>query len=253
MDSEEEIMVKSHERVDDLQLKELKIIQNPDWFCFGIDAVLLADFAEAGARAKVMDLCTGNGIVPLLLYGKNKGKKLVGLEIQPEIAEMAERSVRLNGLEDKISIKTGDAAQIREWENAHSYDVVTMNPPYKPIGHGIVNPGDHKAIARHEITADLEALIESAAYLLNSQGRFYMVHRPQRLMDILTLMRKYGIEPKRIRLVYPKQGKQPNIVLVKGILGGKPDLVMDPAFFVYDDQGAYTPELHKIYGDIWKR
>lgn len=246
-------MIKTQERVDDLQLKELKIIQNPDWFCFGIDAVLLADFAEAGKRAKVMDLCTGNGIIPLLLYGKNKGGRISGLEIQSEIAEMAARSVRLNGLQDVISIQHGDASLVKERERAHSYDVVTMNPPYKPLGHGMVNPKDHKAIARHEITADLEALIESAAYLLNSQGRFYMVHRPQRLMDILALMRKYQIEPKRIRLVYPKKGKQPNIVLVKGILGGKPDLILDPAFFVYDENGEYTPEVHRIYGDIWKK
>lgn len=246
-------MVKSHERVDDLQLKGLQIIQNPDWFCFGIDAVLLADFAEAHKRAKVMDLCTGNGIIPLLLYGKNKGAWIHGLEIQSEIAEMAQRSIRLNKLEEVISIRVGDASRVQQNEKAHSYDVVTMNPPYKPIGGGIVNPTDHKAIARHEITAGLETLIESAAYLLNSQGRFYMVHRPQRLVEIITLMKKHGIEPKRIRLVYPKQGKRPNIVLIKGILGGRPDLILDPPFFVYDEEGEYTPEIHRAYEDIWKK
>jgi tRNA1Val (adenine37-N6)-methyltransferase len=246
-------MVKSHERVDDLQLKGLQIIQNPDWFCFGIDAVLLADFVQANKRAKIMDLCTGNGIVPLLLHGKNKGAKIYGLEIQAEIAEMAQRSVSMNGLDEVISIQVGDASRVREMEKPHSFDVVTMNPPYKPVGGGMVNPTDHKAIARHEITAGLESLIESAAYLLNSQGRFYMVHRPQRLVEIISLMKKHGIEPKRIRLIYPKEGRRPNIVLIKGIRGGKADLIMDPAFFVYDENGEYRPEVHKAYEDIWKK
>ena len=197
-----EIKLKENERIDDLEFKNLKIIQNKDGFCFGIDSILLTDFAKnIKQNSKVIDLGTGTGIIPILLYGKTKNTKFVGVEIQPEVAEMANRSVKLNLLENNIEILNTNILELSKIYNRGSFDVVTTNPPYKKINTGVINENNKKLISRHEITASLEDFIRTASFLLKDLGEFYMVHRPDRLVDIFYEMRKNKIEPKKIKFI----------------------------------------------------
>ena len=240
--------LKENERIDDLEFKDLKIIQNIKGFCFGIDSVLLSDFAkEMRYNSKVIDLGTGTGIINILLSGKTNAKEFVGVEIQEEVAEMAERSVQLNKLEDKITIMNENILNLKNIYKAKSFDVVVTNPPYKKINTGLVNDEDKKIISRHEITASLEDFIRISAYLLKDFGEFYMVHRPDRLVDIFCAMRKERIEPKLIKFVYPNKNKKSNLVLIKGIKNGNPFLQFDDNLFVYNEDGTYTDEILKIY------
>ena len=195
-------MLKPNERIDDLQRNNYRIIQDPERFCFGMDAVLLSGFAKAKEGDHVIDLGTGTGIIPILMEAKTKASNLVGLEIQPESADMAQRSVELNHLEKKIRIVTGDIREASSIFGAATFDVVTSNPPYMTEHHGITNEKSPKAIARHELLCTLEDVICQAAKLLRPGGSFYMVHRPFRLVDIMVLMREYHLEPKRMKLVY---------------------------------------------------
>ena len=238
------------ERVDDLQRNGYRIIQNPERFCFGMDAVLLSSFAKAKPGEKVLDLGTGNGIVPILMEAKTKGEKFFGLEIQEESADLARRSVALNKLEEKIEIVTGDMKEAVNIFGAASFHVITMNPPYMTGNHGIVNPGDAKAIARHEITCSLEDMISQASKVLKCKGRFYMVHRPFRLAEIMSLMVKYHLEPKRMRLVYPYVDKEPNMVLIEGLKGGNSRITVEPPLIVYEKPGVYTEELKRMYYEV---
>ena len=238
------------ERVDDLQRNGYRIIQNPERFCFGMDAVLLSSFAKAKPGEKVLDLGTGNGIVPILMEAKTKGEKFFGLEIQEESADLARRSVALNELEEKIEIVTGDMKEAVNIFGAASFHVITMNPPYMTGNHGIVNPGDAKAIARHEITCSLEDMISQASKVLKCKGRFYMVHRPFRLAEIMSLMVKYHLEPKRMRLVYPYVDKEPNMVLIEGLKGGNSRITVEPPLIVYEKLGVYTEELKRMYYEV---
>lgn len=242
--------LKSGERIDDLQRNGYRIIQNPERFCFGMDAVLLSSFAKAKTGERVLDLGTGNGIIPILMEAKTKGEKFFGLEIQEESADLARRSVALNGLEDKIEIVTGDMKEAADIFGAASFHVITMNPPYMTDSHGIVNPTDAKAIARHEITCSLEEMICQASKVLKSKGRFYMVHRPFRLAEIMSLMVKYHLEPKRMRLVYPFVDKEPNIVLIEGLKGGNSRITVEPPLIVYEQPGVYTEELKRMYYEV---
>jgi len=243
-----ESIVKPHERVDDLQCKGLKLIQDPEGFCFGIDAVLLSNFCEIKKNWRVIDLGTGSGIIPILLAGKTQAREIIGVEIQEAVAEMAGRSVRLNGLEDRVKIIHEDLKQITDYFDAYSFDAVTSNPPYMHQGSGIPNPKSSKAIARHEIKATLEDVIRVASKLLKDKGHFYMVHRPHRLVDVLCLCRQYRLEPKKIRFVHPNRRKKPNIFLIQCIRNGKPELkFMDP-LYVYHEDGTYTEEIYEIYG-----
>lgn len=237
-----------HERVDELQRNGYKIIQDPDRFCFGMDAVLLSGFANVKTKERALDLGTGTGIIPILLEAKTKGEHFIGLEIQPESADMARRSVALNHLEQKIDIVTGDIKEASKFFGASSFDVVTTNPPYMIGQHGIKNPEDAKAIARHEILCDLEDILRESARLLKPQGRFYMVHRPFRLAEIFCKMVEYHIEPKRMQLVYPYADKEPNMVLIEGLRGGKSRLKVEKPLVVYKEQGVYTDEIYDIYG-----
>ena len=209
-------MLKPNERIDDLQRNNYRIIQDPERFCFGMDAVLLSGFAKAKEGDHVIDLGTGTGIIPILMEAKTKASNLVGLEIQPESADMAQRSVELNHLEKKIRIVTGDIREASSIFGAATFDVVTSNPPYMTEHHGITNEKSPKAIARHELLCTLEDVICQAAKLLRPGGSFYMVHRPFRLVDIMVLMREYHLEPKRMKLVYPYIDKDPNMVLIEG-------------------------------------
>lgn len=236
------------ERIDDLQRNGYRIIQNPGRFCFGMDAVLLCGFAGVKPGEQVLDLGTGTGIIPILLEGRTKGEAFTGLEIQPESADMARRSVKLNHLENKINIVTGDIRDASKLFGASSFDVVTSNPPYMLKDHGLKNPQDAKAIARHEILCTLEDVLSQTARLLKPQGRCYFVHRPFRLVELLSGMSAYKIEPKRMRLVYPYADKEPNMVLIEGLRGGKSRLTVEKPLIIYEKPGIYTREIYDIYG-----
>ena len=241
-------MLKPNERIDDLQRNNYRIIQDPERFCFGLDAVLLSGFAKAKEGDHVIDLGTGTGIIPILMEAKTKASNLVGLEIQPESADMAQRSVELNHLEKKIRIVTGDIREASSIFGAATFDVVTSNPPYMTEHHGIMNEKSPKAIARHELLCTLEDVISQAAKLLRPGGSFYMVHRPFRLVDIMVLMREYHLEPKRMKLVYPYIDKDPNMVLIEGLRGGRPRMTVEKPLIVYKEPGVYTDEIYEIYG-----
>ena len=242
------IELKAGERLDDLQRNGYRIIQDPEKFCFGMDAVLLSGFASAPVGGRVLDLGTGTGIIPILMAAKTRASELVGLEIQEESADMANRSVILNDLRDKVKIVNGDIKEAGQLFDAASFDVVTSNPPYMIGGHGLRNPDAPKAIARHEILCDLEDVIKAAATLLKSGGKFYMVHRPFRLAEIMVLMHEYKVEPKRMQLVYPFVDKEPSMVLIEGARGGRSRITVEKPLIIYESQGKYTPDIYDIYG-----
>lgn len=240
--------LRENERIDELHRNGYRIIQNAKKFCFGMDAVLLSGFASVKPGSRVLDMGTGTGIIPILLEAKTEGKHFTGLEIQPESADMARRSVALNGLEDKIAIVTGDIKEASRIFGGASFDVVTCNPPYMEGNHGLKNPEDAKAIARHEVLCNLEDVIREAAAVLKPGGQLYMVHRPRRLVDIITLMTKYKIEPKRMKLVHPYVGEEANMVLIEGSRGGGRQMRVEKPLIVYKEQGVYTDEIYDIYG-----
>lgn len=240
--------LKPEERLDDLQIKDYQIIQNPGKFCFGIDAVLLSSFAKVKKGETVLDLGTGTGILPILLEAKSEGKYFKGLEIQEESADMARRSVAYNHLQEKIEIVTGDIKEAATIFGTVSFDVITTNPPYMIGQHGLPNPESAKAVARHEVLCCLADVLRESAKILKPKGRFYMVHRPFRLAEILSQMQNYGLEPKRMRLVHPYVDKEPNMVLVEGMKGANPRMTVEPPLIVYEKDGSYTEELLKMYG-----
>jgi tRNA1Val (adenine37-N6)-methyltransferase len=242
-----DITIMENERVDDLQYKGLKLIQKRDGFCFGIDAVLLSYFAQIPKNGAVIDLGTGTGIVAVLVAAKKEPARVVGLEIQADMAGMASRSVALNGLDDRISIVNGDIRDAVQLFGPSSFDAVVTNPPYMEKGGGLLNPEDAKAISRHEILCSIEDVISVSARLLKPGGKFSMVHRPHRLVDIMYNMRKYNIEPKLMRLVHPSPGKKPNLVLVSGTKDGRIELRVQEPLYVYDSSGRYTKEIDEIY------
>ena len=243
-------LLKPGERLDELQRNGYRIIQDPGRFCFGMDAVLLSGFAAEGIRdgAAVLDLGTGTGIIPLLLRGKTKAARLVGLEIQPRSADMAARSVALNGLEDSVSIIQGDLKEAGSLFPAASFDAVTCNPPYMIGRHGLQNPEAPKAIARHEILCTFDDVAAQAAGMLKPGGSFFLVHRPFRLAEIMGTLMKYRMEPKRMRLVHPFLDREPNMVLLQAVRGGNPRLKVERPLIIYRKPGAYTEEIREIYG-----
>lgn len=241
------IEIKKFERIDDLHRNGYRIIQDPKRFCFGIDAVILSDFAKVKKGERIIDLCTGTGIIPILLEAKTEGRHFTGLEIQKEMAEMAGRSVKLNGLGDKVKIDLGDVKNTEALYRPSSFDVVTVNPPYMNSGGGLQNSYSPKTIARHEIMCSLEDVIDASARLLVPQGRLYMVHRPHRLADIIVGLRNHKIEPKKMRFVHSYTSREPVMVLIEAVSNGKPMLkVMEP-LIIYKKDGTYTEEIMKIY------
>ncbi len=247
------IIVHPYERIDDLQTPSgYRIIQNPDWFCFGVDAVLLADFAARTIKPKtrILDMCTGNGIVPVLLAEKTKETFIDGIEVQEAVAEMANRSILLNDISDKVKITYGDLKNSQNIFGKSQFDAVTCNPPYKENFGGLKNSTDAVTVARHEILCNLEDIITSAEAVLKPSGKLYLIHRPERLADILCLMRKYRIEPKRLRFVHPSHAKTATMILVEGAKHGGAKLLLEPPLYVHNEDGSYTDEINEIYGRV---
>lgn len=242
-------LLRPGERLDDLQCRNLHLIQNPDWFCFGVDAVLLASYAAKAIKkdARVLDLCSGNGIVPLLLSAKSPAKEITGLEIQEPVWEMANRSVKFNHLEDKIQMICGDLKEAETIFGRSFFQYITCNPPYKEAGSGILSATDTVTLARHEILCSLEDIIRVSSIILEPLGKLCLIHRPERLADIFCLMRKYGMEPKRLRFVHPCAGKTATMILVEGARQGKPRLFLDPPLYIYQKPGIYSEEINQIY------
>ena len=226
------------ERLDDLQIGGLELIQDPKKFCFGVDAVFLCDFVRVRPGENVLDLGTGNGIIPVLLSAKTEARHITGLEIQADTAEMARRSVAHNHLEDRIDIVTGDIKEAAELFKPAFFDVITTNPPYMLADHGMRNLDDAKAIARHEVLCSLDDILRESMRLMQDKSRFYMIHRPFRLTEIMIKMHQYKIEPKRIRFVHPYIDKEPAMVLIEGVRGAKPRVTVEPPLIIYDRNGT---------------
>ncbi len=242
------IELNENEKIEDLQFENLKIIQNKKGFCFGIDSILLADFAkEIKKEAKVLDLGTGTGIIATLLCKKTKLKKIIGIEKQKEVFEMAEKSIKLNQLENQFEIINEDIINLKNKLEKNSFDVIVTNPPYKKKNTGIKNEEEKKIISRHETTATLEDFIKVSKDMLKDKGEFYMVHRPERLVDILNIMRNYKIEPKLLRFIYANKNSEPKLILIKGIKNAKSFLKIQNNLYIYNTQGEYTKEIKKIY------
>ena len=245
---EENIILKENERIDDLEYKDLKIIQNTKGFCFGIDSILLSDFAKNIKKgAKVLDLGTGTGIIATLLCRKTELSEITGIEVQEEVYEMAKRSIQLNHLEDKFKIIQDNILNLNHYFEKNTIDAIVTNPPYKKKETGVQNEDTRKLISRHEIEASIEDFIKVSKDMLKDKGEFYIVYRPERLVDLLSLMRKYKIEPKKIRFVYSNIHAVSKLVLVQGIKNAKPFLKLEPNLYIYDDNGNYTEEILKIY------
>lgn len=247
MNTQDAKALKKEERIDDLQRDGLKIIQNPKWFSFGIDAVLLAHFSAVDKGQFVMDLGTGTGIIPLLLSARTRAAHITGIELQPDVSHMAKRSVALNGLENLITIETMDIKDITTHFKKSCMDVVTANPPYFKAKAGLQNETDYKTLSRHEVACTLEDLFKAAYHVLKPSGVFYMVHRPDRLVDIVAVARAYRLEPKQIRFVQPKADGKPNIMLMRFVKYGGQELRFDAPLVVYQENGDYTAEIYKIY------
>jgi len=244
-----DIKLNEDERIDDLEFKNLKIIQNKNGFCFGIDAVLLSDFAKnIKNNAKVLDLGTGTGIISILLCGKTNLREIIGVEVQEEVYEMAKKSIKLNNLENKFKIINENILNLEKIYEKNSFDAIVTNPPYKKENTGITNIDEKKLISRHEVLAKLEDYINISNELLKDKGEFYMIHRPERLVDILYFMRKYKIEPKEIRFIYSHINDAPKMVLIKGVKNGKAFLKFRENLYIYNEDGKYTDEIYKIYG-----
>lgn len=240
------------ERIDDIGFGSLKLIQKPRDFCYGVDAVILADFAAKKAKNPpevIVDLGTGTGVIPLILSHKTEASKIYGIEVQKDSCERAQRNAKLNCLEDRLLFINGDVKDKEDWGKGlrAAADMVVSNPPYFRSGGGLVNGGSAKAIARHETTAGLEDFMECAGYLLKPKGDFFMIHRPARLVDLCCFARKAGLEPKEIRMVSPTEKAAPNIMLVHMVKGGGRELRLTRPLAVYDGKGNYTEELLRAY------
>lgn len=246
----EDIPIKENERIDDLQYKDLKIIQETDGFCFGIDSILLSDFAKnIKKNSKVADLGTGTGIIGLLLCKKTNLAEMTGIEIQEDVANMAERSIKLNNLEEKFRIINSNINEIfsKKLLEKNVFDVVVMNPPYKEVGTGEINENEKKLISRHEIKANLSDFIKTASGLLKDKGELYIVHKPERMPDIIQELRENKIEPKELRVVYSNKNSEASLILIKAVKGGKKFLKIDRPLYIYNESGKYSDEIKQIY------
>lgn len=244
-------LINIDETLDDLQLKGIHVIQKKDGFRFGVDAVLLANFAKVKRNATIIDLCSGTGIIPFIIKGKSECGIINGVEIQGEFVEMANRTAKYNKFNEDIKFIEGDLKDKELLKSLGRVDIVTVNPPYKIYNSGILNESDKSAIARHEVCCNLEDVIIGARALLKDNGKLFMVHRPDRIVDIFTLMRKYKIEPKRIRFVHPKPGKAPNILLVEGQRDGGAFLKIEDPLYIHMEDDSYSKEITGMYNSQW--
>ena len=243
------IELKENERIDDLELNNLKIIQNKNGFCFGIDSVLLSDFSrDLPKNATALDLGTGTGILGILLCGKTNLSKIYGIEIQKDVADMAKRSIELNNLTNKFEIINDDIKNLSNHFQNDSFDAIISNPPYKKDNCGIKNESETKLISRHEITASLEDFISISSKLLKNNCSLYMVHRPERLSDLFYLLKKYKLEPKKLRIVQSYYDSKPKLILVKATKNAKSFLNIEKPLIIYNKDGSYTDEIYEIYG-----
>ena len=249
MENKNGVTIHSHERLDELHRNGYWIIQDPGRFCFGMDAVLLSGFAKVKPGERALDLGTGTGIIPILLEAKTKGEHFTGLEIQPESADMAARSVAYNHLENDVEIFQGDVKTASQQFGKEVFDVVTCNPPYMTGQHGLTNALEAKTIARHEVLCSFDDIAKEASAVLKTKGRFYLVHRPFRLAEIFSTLKKYHLEPKRMQLVYPFVDKEPNMVLIEAMKGGNPRITVEKPLIVYETPGVYTKDIRELYGD----
>lgn len=243
--------LRTGERIDDLQRNGLYIIQQPERFCFGMDAVLLSGFAAEHASVsggRILDLCTGSGIIAILMSAKTKADHITGMEIQKDVADMAERSIRLNSLEDRINIINCDIKEAADHIDAASFDMVTVNPPYFKSGHGIVNPADTKTISRHEVACTLQDVLRISAMALKEGGYFYMVHKPHRLADVIYEMRIHNIEPKTLKTVHPDSSSPSSMILLEGRKGAGAEMKVESPLIIYGEDGRYTKEMYTVYG-----
>ena len=244
------VAIRVNERIDDLQIRGYRLIQKTDGFCYGMDAVLLSDYACIRPGSRMMDLCSGTGIVPVLAAAKYETAFIEGLEYQADYVEMSKRSLILNDLEEKISFHRGDVKEVRDHFRSSSYDHVTCNPPYMSGSHGLINANDSKAISRHEILCTLEDVTSAAGWLLKPGGHFTMVHRPFRLTEIMLTLVRYHLEPKRMQLVYPYVDREPNMVLIEALKGGNSRITVERPLIVYEKPGVYTKSILEIYGMV---
>lgn len=242
-----QVRIRDGERIDDLQRNGYRLIQNPKMFCFGMDAVLLGGFAHVLPDEDVLDLCTGNGVIPVLLRARGKGKNYCAMEINPDSADLAERNFRLNGMQDCAGVVCGDICRASEVFGRDAFPVVTVNPPYMKGGHGLLNPDAAKAAARHEIFCTIDDVAREASRCLKVKGRLYMVHRPARLPEVFEALTRHGLEPKRMRLVYPKAGQDANMVLLEAVKGGGRQMTAEPPLIIYGPDGGYTQEVKDAY------
>ena len=242
------------ERADDLQRDGLRIIQNPEKFCFGMDAVLLSSYVRAPRGARILDLGTGTGILPILLSAKTEAAEIHGIEIMEDAADMAARSVRMNGLGERVKILCGDLREAGRWYENASFDVITSNPPYIRAGGGLLTAGEDSSAARsqdaarHEIYCTFEDVAKTAARLMKHSGHFFLVHRPSRLVEIVGTLSGAGLEPKRIRFVHPYAGRKPSLVLLDCVRGAKSGVTVEEPLILYESPGRYTAETDRIYG-----
>jgi len=241
--------LKPNERIDELNIKGYQLIQRTDGFCFGMDAVLLSGFTRINTGETHLDLGTGTGVIPILLEAKYQGSFYSGLEIQPTFVDMAQRSIQLNKIEHKVTIVHGDIKEADQLFPLSSFDVITSNPPYMDSGKGLVNPSSMKAIARHEVLCTLDDVIRVASRLLKVGGRFYMVHRPHRLIEIFDVLKKYKLEPKRCQFVHSYVDKEATMVLVEAIRGAKPMIKIEAPLVIYSAPSVYTEDVRKIYNE----
>ncbi|CAM3094752.1 tRNA1(Val) (adenine(37)-N6)-methyltransferase [Paenibacillus sediminis] len=240
------VLINDAERIDDLLTENLHIIQSDEVFSFSMDAVLLAHFVSLPQKGKIIDLCTGNGVIPLLMSTRTRAH-IEGIEIQERLADMAKRSVEMNELEHRIQIRHGDLRELHLETGYEVYDAITVNPPYMALRGQDIKLNPHQAIARHEISCTLEEVIAACKRLIRTGGKVAMVHKPQRLGEIISLMRENRLEPKRIRFVHPRAHLEANMVLIEAIRNGKPDVRLLPPLIVYNEQGEYCPEIYDIY------
>jgi len=244
------------ERIDDLGINDLKILQNTDYFCFGTDSVLLSNFVISNSSQNIiLDLCSGGGVIPIIASAKYKYSKILAAELQDEMFDLLRKNIQLNNLEDKIypfkqDIRDFNAIKdkVREVTGKGTVNIITVNPPYKPKGRGIVNEHNVKYIARHEEMCTLEDIFLTSSKLLEYKGKLYVVHKPERIVDLLSIARKYNLEAKRIRYVYPRVNVKPSIILIEYVKGGGNEALMLPPLIEYNDDSSYTDEIYKIYG-----